>query len=123
MLKEHTNSKIKGTVGVGHAIGYFTQKGIVVSIPINDSQPYDLVIDLNGSLKKVQVKTTTNESLALRTTGGNQSFHTAKPFDHKSCDYVFGMMDNGDSWLIPTDKFTNKTSIKLTDIKFKEFKL
>lgn len=123
MLKEHKNSKVKGTVGVGHAIAYFTKKGIVVSIPINDSQPYDLVIDIDGTLKKVQVKTTTSEEIALRTMGGNQSFNTSKLFNHKSCDFIYGLMDNGNSWLIPTNVFNNTTTLKLTDRKFKQYKL
>ena len=123
MLKEHKNSKVKGTVGIGQAIAYFTKKGVVVSIPLNYIQPYDLVVDLDGSLKKIQVKTTTSEAIALRTTGGNQSFHTAKLFDHSSCDYIFGMMNTGDCWLIPTNVFTNVNSLKLTDVKYNRYKL
>lgn len=123
MLKDHKNPKVKGTVGVGHAIGYFTRKGIVVSIPLNDSQPYDLIIDMEGELKKVQVKTSTSDSIALRTMGGNQSYHTAKMFDHKSSDFVYGLLDSGESWLVPTNAFTNKTALKLTDKKYDQYKL
>ena len=87
MLKEHKNPKVKGTVGLGHAISYFTRIGTVVALPLNDSQPYDLIVEIDGELKKVQVKTSTSDSIALRTMGGNQSYHTAKLFEHTSCDY------------------------------------
>ena len=123
MLKEHKNPKVKGTVGLGHAIAHFTKNGIVVALPLNDSQPYDLIIDLNGELKKVQVKTSTSEAIALRTMGGNQSYHTAKLFDHTSCDYIYGLLDTGESWLIPTTAFKNINSIKLTDVKYQQYKL
>lgn len=123
MLKEHKNPKVKGTVGVGHAIAYFTRQGITVSIPLNDSQPYDLVADINGELKRIQVKTTTSNAISLRTTGGNQSFHTAKLFEHSSCDFVYGMLNSGESWLIPTSAFTNINSIKLTDKKYEQYKI
>ena len=94
-----------------------------MALPLNDSQPYDLIIEEEGVLKKVQVKTTTSEYLALRTMGGNQSFHTAKLFDHSSCDYVYGLMDDGNSWLIPTTAFTNINSLKLTDKKYRQYML
>jgi hypothetical protein len=123
MLKEHTNPKIKGTVGLGHAIAYFTRKGMMVALPLNDSQPYDLIVEIDNALQKVQVKTSTSNAIALRTMGGNQSYHTAKLFDHSSCDYVYGLLDNGDSWLVPTSTFSNKTSLKLTDKKYDVYKL
>lgn len=37
------NTKEQGTIGLGKAIAYFTSRGFVVSIPLNDSQDYDLV--------------------------------------------------------------------------------
>lgn len=123
MLKEHTNPKVKGTVGLGHAISYFTRKGMVVALPLNDSQPYDIIVDVNGELKKVQVKTSTSETIALRTMGGNQSYHSAKLFNHLSCDYVYCLLDNGDSWLVPTTDFTNKNSIQITHDKYSKYKL
>lgn len=123
MLSNFSNPKVKGTVGVGHAISYFTRKGMVVSIPLNDSQPYDLIVEIEGTLKKIQVKTSTSNSIALRTMGGNQSYHTAKLFDHSGCDYIYALLDDGDSWLIPTNAFTNKTAIKPKHTAYDQYKL
>lgn len=47
-----------GNVGLGMAIAYYTSKCIPVMIPLNDTQKYDLVIDVDGQLQKVSVKTT-----------------------------------------------------------------
>ena len=49
-------NKEKGNSGLGMAIAYFTTNGYVVSIPLNDTQDYDLVIEKDGDLKTVQAK-------------------------------------------------------------------
>ena len=43
-MKFITN-KEKGNTGLGMAIAYFVANGYVVSIPLNDTQDYDLVIE------------------------------------------------------------------------------
>ena len=56
-----TNTKKQGNWGLGQAIAYFTAKGLSVSIPLTDSQTYDLIVDDGTSLKRVQVKSSTNK--------------------------------------------------------------
>ena len=56
-MKFDTN-KEKGNSGLGMAIAYFTTKGYTVSIPLNDTQDYDLVIERWNKLYTVQVKAT-----------------------------------------------------------------
>lgn len=51
-------NKEKGNSGLGMAIAYFTTNGYTVSIPLNDTQDYDLVVEKGGVLKSVQVKAT-----------------------------------------------------------------
>jgi hypothetical protein len=129
MLENLKNSKSKGTAGVGSAIQYFTLKGLVISVPLNDSQSYDLIVDEDGKLKRVQIKTTASKSkfgtwtVHLRTTGGNQSFHTAKDFDKTASEYLFVLSNDGRRWLIPTDKIECKTSMNLGKEQFKEFEI
>jgi hypothetical protein len=57
------NTNQKGNIALGKAIEYFTSKGLVVSVPLTDSQPYDLVVDIQGILYKVQTKYTDHKSL------------------------------------------------------------
>ena len=45
-------NKEKGNSGLGMAIAYFTTNGYVVSIPLNDTQDYDLVIEKDGNSSK-----------------------------------------------------------------------
>lgn len=51
------NTRKQGDIGTSFAIAYFCSNGYTVSIPISDSQPYDLVIEKSGILQRVQVKT------------------------------------------------------------------
>ena len=121
------NSKQFGNVAIGKAINYFLSKGYVVSIPINDSQSYDLVVDFDNKLNKIQVKMTSQKSeygvyfVDLRSTGGNQSRNTIKHFEKDSCDYIFVCTDNDQLFLIPSNK-CNKHSVSLGE-KVKDFKL
>ena len=49
-------NKQKGNTSLGIAIAYFTSNGYTVSIPLNDTQDYDLIVEKNSILKIVQVK-------------------------------------------------------------------
>ena len=47
----YTNKHI-GNAALGTAIGYFTNEGHTVSIPLTDTQDYDLLVDIKGVIKK-----------------------------------------------------------------------
>ncbi len=51
------NSKHKGEITEAIIIAEFLKLNISVARPFGDNQPYDLIIDINGGLKKVQIKT------------------------------------------------------------------
>ena len=40
---------IQGNIGLGKAIEYFTSWGIPISIPLNDTQKYDLIADFDNN--------------------------------------------------------------------------
>jgi hypothetical protein len=90
-----------------------------VSVPLIDSQPYDLVVDDGRELLRVQVKTTTFRtaygiySVQLCTNGGNQSFHTVKRFDPTSCELLYVLTDSRERYLIPTAEITSRTTLNL----------
>lgn len=64
-MKFKTN-KEKGNTSLGIAIAYYASNWYTVSIPLNDTQDYDLIVDKDCLLKKVQVKST-----ACKTKYGN----------------------------------------------------
>lgn len=51
-------NKEKGNSSLGMAIAYFATNGYVVSIPLNDTQDYDLVIEKDNNYYGIQVKAT-----------------------------------------------------------------
>lgn len=95
------NSQSQGNVGMGQAIAYYTQKGYTVSIPLNDCQEYDLVVEYPNGLKKVQVKTTRQKSksgnyvVSLRTMTGYKDKYSYKI---GSYDILFVVDENGKTY-------------------------
>jgi len=111
----------KGTVGVGSAIYFFTNKGYVVSIPITDNQPYDIVVDRGDGLEKVSVKYTSQKSkygiyiCELKSVRPNRNKNVVKKFDERSCDIVFIATSSGEYYLIPSKNIPAKTALALGD--------
>lgn len=56
-MRFETN-KEKGNSSLGIAIAYFSTNGYTVSIPLNDTQDYDLVVEKESKFYSIQVKST-----------------------------------------------------------------
>jgi hypothetical protein len=126
-MTKFKNSKKQGDWGLGRAIAYFTFNEYTVSVPLTESQDYDLVVD-KTELKKVQVKTSEQISrktgfpiVNLRTCGGNQSYQTAKDFDPTKVDAIFVTTVKHGDYYIPTARF-NATSTLTIDKRFDDCK-
>lgn len=110
---------LQGNIGLGKAIEYFTSLQYSVSIPLNDTQKYDLVVDMNGKLKRISVKTSRNQtqygtySVGLRNCGGASRKIKVRPFDKTSCDYIFILTGNDKTYLIPSDIIDSINSINV----------
>ena len=119
---------LQGNVGLGKAIEYFTSKSIPVSIPLNDTQKYDLVVDMDNKLYRVSVKTSTQISeygsyvVQLRNCGGSSGKSKVRPFDNKSCDYIFVLTENNKTYLIPTSVIKSVNSILIGN-KYTEYEV
>lgn len=119
-MKNLQNSFLQGNVGIGHAIQYFTKKGYIVLNPLNDSQKYDLVVDMEDGLKKIQVKTTYHKSasdtydVSLRTNSKSKTtpYHF---FTKDDADFLFVVTANEEKWIIPSDEITVKRSLSLNN--------
>lgn len=110
------NRKNIGRIGLSMAINYFTVKGYTVSIPMNDTQWYDLVIEKDGTFQTVQCKATQTESgeIDFRSTGGTNGGVYDNLLNHSELDYLFCVNKNLDMWLIPIkDLEQNRKSIRL----------
>jgi PD-(D/E)XK endonuclease len=50
------DTKLKGDIAEQSVLLFALRKGWGVSVPVGDRLPYDLILDVNGKLVKVQVK-------------------------------------------------------------------
>ena len=129
MFENVINSKKQGDVGMCYAIAYYSRLGWTVSIPITDSQDYDLLVEnTDNNILKVQVKTSRylteggTYQVSLKTCGGNKSGQTIKKMDKNYIDLVFVLVDDGSCYSISTEKIESSGSMNLGD-KYSEFKV
>ncbi len=123
MFQNCKNTKKQGDVGLGICISHFCSLGYTVSIPLTDSQDYDLIVEIPElGLQKVQVKTTNSKSpsgkyvVALRITGGNSKSNFVNKLNTEIVyDQLFVLTADGDKYLIPKNIIKDiKTSINLS---------
>ena len=100
--------KYLGRIGLSRAIDYFTMQGYTVSIPLNDTQWYDLIVEKDGILELVQCKSTVTEKneIDFRSTGGTKGYEYDNILNHPEL-----------KWLFCVDKDFNCYNIPIEDIR------
>jgi hypothetical protein len=128
-LLEQRNSKKQGNVGLGEAIAFFTRMGITVSVPLTDAQEYDLVVDIGGVLKKVQVRTSLQlqngkYKVDLRTKGGNQSWNrVVRYFQDSHVDLLFALTGDGKAYCIPAGEIDSRSCLNPGSDKYAQYEV
>lgn len=114
------NTNTKGNIALGQAIAHFTSQEYIVSLPLNDSQWYDLIIEKDGIFKTVQVKYTgelarnrVDYKCTLKTTSGTTRTKLYSVVE-TPVDLLFCYCSNGETYLIPVKEITNTNSITLS---------
>lgn len=115
------NSKAKGDIAVGKCIAYYLGKDIEVLLPIGDKRPYDLVVEEEHRLKKVQCKYTSHKNrqgrytVDLRTTGSHN--YKTKLYKSGDFDILFVTTEELKQYEIPYEAISKiKTTFSLTDM-------
>ena len=107
------NRKAIGRIGLSMAINYFTINGYTVSIPINDTQWYDIVVEKDGLFQTIQCKATSGDVIDFRSTGGTKGIEYDNLLNHSELDYLFCVNSNLEMWLIPIKDITTTKQITL----------
>ncbi len=96
-----------GRLGLSYAIVYYSELGYTISLPLNDTQWYDLIIEKDGIIQTVQCKSTATESgtIDLRCTGGTNGDVYAQTTDYP-LDRLFCL-----------DAYKHMFDIPMSDIK------
>lgn len=118
-------NKEKGNVGLAMAIAYFGSNGYTVSVPLNDTQDYDLIVEKDNIFKTVQCKATNyipkengNYQLLLASSGGTNG-KVYKTVKDTKIDLLFALCGDGTMYLIPIKEIKNSKSINLVKEKSK----
>jgi hypothetical protein len=123
------NTRQQGDLGEISAAGWFANKGATVAWPLNHSPNWDLIVEWEGSVQRVQVKTSTfyernRWSVAICTRGGNQSWSgVTKTFDPSVCDLLFVHVGDGRRWVIPAKSVEACRGIRLGGPKYSEWEV
>ena len=113
-----STNKEKCRSSLGIAIGYFSVNGYTVSIPLNDTQDYDLVIEKDGKLETVQVKSTDCKTkygvyqVALKSCGGTKG-KTYKTVINTKVDKLVVITKELSIYVIPIKDIKNKSTLNL----------
>ncbi len=95
------------------AINYFTVQGYTVSLPINDTQWYDLIVEKDNKFYTVQCKATgsSDNSISLNSTGGTKGSAYDSILNHP-VDYLFCLDKNLNMYVIPVEKIKEAGNTK-----------
>jgi len=122
---ENTNTKTEqGDIGEARAIYEYTKLGYNVSIPLSNGLKYDLIVDINNKLFKVQCKTTKyiakkSYVVTLKTSGGNKSSYSIRNRKYEDYDILFVLTADNICYSIPSLDFDAKTTLTLNSTKDK----
>ena len=107
-----------GNSSLGIAISYFTCNGYTVSIPLNDTQDYDLIVEKNFQLYRVQVKGTSFKTrygiyqVALKSAGGTKGV-VYKTVKDTNAELLFIVTGDNKLYLVPISEIRNSYTLNL----------
>jgi hypothetical protein len=99
----------QGNIGEARALYEYLKMGYDVTRTTFDSSKYDLIVERDGKLLKVQVKTSRCATAAggwqvlLSTSGGNTKVNTIRRREATDYDLLFVLTDDGCCWSIPIE--------------------
>lgn len=90
----------KGDIATTQAIATFTRLGYDVCLPVTESAAYDLVVELESKIVRVQVKFTSEQDVDLRNIHSNSKGYVVKKSKANSYDWLYVLKNDGKEYLI-----------------------
>lgn len=100
----------KGDTATAQALSTFTRMGYDVSIPFTESAAYDLIVDVNDTLYRVQCKYTSAKEVGLRRIHSNTTGYVTKKTPENAYDWLYVLNKEGSEFLIQ-ECLSGRTSI------------
>ncbi len=107
----------KGDIATTQCIATFTKLGYDVVLPITESAPYDLVVDVGDKLFRVQVKFSSNREVDLRNIHSNSKGYVVKKAKHNTYDWLYVLLNTGEEFLVK-ECLSDRRSITFYDDTF-----
>ena len=90
----------KGDIATARAVSTFTARGFDVAIPLTESAAYDLIVDSEGELHRVQCKFCSTREVNLRRIHSNSHGYVTKLVEPGAYDWLYVLRPNGNEYLI-----------------------
>jgi hypothetical protein len=119
----------QGDFGELCAMHWFAAAGATIAVPVGRSRHWDFVADLDGDLRRVQVKTSSFQrngrwETMLCTKGGNRSWSgVAKLLDATRFDDLYIHVGDGRRWLLPAAIVGGRSAVLLGGPKYSAYEL
>ena len=113
----YINSSMIGNIGEASAIYQFSSRNIPVSIPFGQNVPYDMIIQLQNKLYRIQCKTSEHVyddkmTFYISRTNGFKAIHTK--YTINDIDFLYlHCIENGYNGLINISEVTTSTELHL----------
>jgi hypothetical protein len=101
------NSRAQADYALGVTIAYFSSKGHTVFLPITDAHGCDLVVDIDGELKRVEIRSTSQMSKSGYYVA---SINTVKHVSCRKFDLLLIASKDGSIWIFPKENIIDINS-------------
>lgn len=98
------DSNTKGDISMACVIAELTKRGVAVSVPMTDNKRYDLIMDYNGKLYRMQVKTIWNQPEKGILSFKTESSNTTKTKGNYSRRYKHGEIEGFLAYCVELDQ-------------------
>jgi hypothetical protein len=122
-LKKFSTWKCRGELVEMHFMTRAATHGFTVSKPWGDSARYDFILEHEGGLCRVQVKSTTKGPKPPKrgyicTVVSQTKAHTIKPYSRKEIDFIAAYVIPKDAWFIlPVELIRGRSAVWLDPIR------
>lgn len=103
------STKQKGDITEIECMLALKKRGFIVSMPYGEDTPYDLIVDVNGSLFRIQCKTSRVDSEGTFVINCRSNSRTIQDKGYKGSIDYFMTIFNGKAYLIPVEECGSTT--------------
>lgn len=108
-------TQVKGDLATAQAIASFTRLGYNVAVPITESASYDLIVEKDCNLYRVQVKYcgAKDNDLNLKRVHTNGAGYVVKFYSLEDFDWLYVYRADGVEFLFTENTFAGRTTVRV----------